>query len=140
MKLAIILVFSIIVISSTALEYRSNYFDVQQKRVLNSRTLTNLNLNFENVEDDEIIRHRRSAITVNVKTVTGKTIPIQADTSDTVGSLKGKIQRKEGIPPSQQRLIFGGKQLQDTRTLSSYNVRDGSTIQLLLRLRGGGRK
>jgi len=72
-----------------------------------------------------------------VKTLDGKTVTVDAEEEDTIEDIKNKIMEKEGVPVDQQRLIFGGKQLDSDKTLADYDVQEDSTFHMVLRLRGG---
>lgn len=74
---------------------------------------------------------------IKVKTLTGREIDVDVEPTDPVGRIKERVEEQEGIPPEQQRLIFGGKQLADAKTVRESNITAGSVIHLVLALRGG---
>ena len=74
---------------------------------------------------------------VKIKTLTGKQLELDIEETDTILNIKEKVEEKEAIAPMQQRLIFGGKQLNDERTVKESNIVSGSTLHLVLALRGG---
>jgi len=74
---------------------------------------------------------------IKIKNLGGKIVDIDIEPTDTIERIKERVEEKEGIPPPQQRLIFGGKAMADDKTAAEYGISAGNTLHLILALRGG---
>ncbi|KAL6536293.1 hypothetical protein OROGR_012865 [Orobanche gracilis] len=105
------------------------------KQLEDGRTLADYNIQKESTL--HLVLRLRGGTMIKVKTLTGKEIEIDIDPTDTIQRIKERVEEKEGIPPVQQRLIYGGKQLADDKAAKDYNIEGGSVLHLVLALRGG---
>jgi len=116
-----------------------SYSDVMDSFITNIMVCEKkkIQLDYNEISYDKICEEIVPGFKIICKTLSNKSIYLPASPLFTIAKLKVMLQHFEGVPPDQARLIFAGKQLEDDKTISYYNILDDSTIHIVLRLRGG---
>ena len=102
---------------------------------ISNNTLADYNI--QDYNQINVVSRLAGGARILVKTLTGKELELGVEPNDTIERIKERVQEKEGIPPMQQRLIYGGKQIADEKTVRDYKIEGGSVLHLVLALRGG---
>jgi hypothetical protein len=117
------------------LKYKNKYLDLKNQ-IAGAEKNFRFNEKVRVYETDSADSYDRSyGGNLTIKTLTGRSYNVNASDFNTIADLKQNLSEKLGFSVDQQRLIFGGKQLEDDRTLNDYNLKNGCTVHLILRIR-----
>ena len=83
----------------------------------------------------DVVLCSRDGLLIVVKTLSNTSIYLEVQYSDTIGNVKAKIHDTVGVPPLRQRIVYAGTELQDGQTISDYHIQEGSTLNLVLRIK-----
>ena len=115
------------------LKYKNKYLDLK-KQIGGAQLKFNEQVRvYETYSEEDYDRSYGGSLII--KTLTGKSYKVNASDFKTIADLKQNISEKIGFSVDQQRLIFGGNQLEDDRTLNDYNIKNGSVVHVVLRIR-----
>jgi ubiquitin C len=107
-----------------------------KKQLKDNATLANHNICNESTLLLVLHPLSEGAMQIFVKMLTGRTVTLKVDSAETIDIVKVKIYEQDGTPPTYQRIIFAGRQLEDGRTLADYEIKNDCTLHMAPRLRG----